>query len=41
MTKTAELRCEKGESVRVKSDASRKDQADIWSEGSESESVNV
>ena len=39
--KTAELRSEEVEPAGVESDASRKDQADVWSEGSDSKPVNV
>ena len=40
-SKTAELRSEEVESAGVESDASEKDQVDVWSEGSESKPVNV
>ena len=40
-SKTAELRSEEVESAGVESDASGKDQVDVWSEGSESKPVNV
>ena len=37
----AKLRSEEVEPSGVESDASRKDQADVWSEGSDSKPVNV
>ena len=40
-SKTAEVRSEEVEPAGVESDASRKDQADVWSEGSDSKPVNV
>ena len=40
-SKTAELRSEEVEPARVESDASGKDQVDVWSEGSDSKPVNV
>ena len=39
--KIAELRSEEVEPAGVEYDASRKDQADVWSEGSDSKPVNV
>ena len=38
--KNAELRSEEVKPARVESDASRKDQADVWSEGSDSQPVD-
>ena len=40
-SKTAELRSEEVEPAGVESDASGKDQVDVWSEGSDSKPVNV
>ena len=40
-SKTAELRTKEVETAGVEPDASRKDQADVWSEGSDSKPVNV
>ena len=40
-SKTAELRSEEVEPTGVESDASGKDQVDVWSEGSDSKPVNV
>ena len=40
-SKTAELRSEEVGPAGVESDASGKDQVDVWSEGSDSKPVNV
>ena len=40
-SKTAKLRSEEVEPAGVESEASRKDQMDVWSEGSDSKPVNV
>ena len=40
-SKTTELRSEEVEPAGVESDASGKDQVDVWSEGSDSKPVNV
>ena len=40
-SKTAELRSEEAEPAGVESDASEKNQVDVWSEGSDSKPVNV